>query len=202
MPCACVWVVKSVDVAARFKARLSDLNDNPDTSFEGMTVRSSLTSIRLRTLLLGGLLCLPIVGCSHEDPELTPEQIMQKEVSQPGVKVLPDGLAYKVLASGPKDGPSPVKGDSMMLIYEGRLPDGSIFDSSDQHGQGAYMRMPLDGLVEGWMEALPMMHVGDTWMLYVPAKLGYGKREMGIIPSNSPLIFKIQLLGVEHGGQQ
>ena len=159
---------------------------------------SSLTSKRLSTLLLGGLLCLPVLGCSHEDPEPTAEEIMKKEISQPNVKVLPDGLAYKVLASGPKDGPSPRKGDSMMIIYEGRLPDGSIFDSSDQHGQGAYMRMPLDGLVPGWMEALPMMHVGDTWMLYVPAKLGYAHREMGIIPADSPLIFKIQLLGVEH----
>ncbi|NHN88085.1 FKBP-type peptidyl-prolyl cis-trans isomerase [Acetobacter sp. LMG 1627] len=157
-----------------------------------------MTSIRLSGLLLGGLLCLPIAGCGHDDPEPTPEEIMKKEIAEPGVKVLPDGLAYKVLTSGPKDGPSPRKGDNMMIIYEGRLPDGSIFDSSDQHGQGAYMRMPLDGLVPGWMEALPMMHVGDTWTLYVPAKLGYGSREMGIIPSNSPLIFKIQLLGVEH----
>ena len=201
MPCVCVWVVSSVGAEAHSEGCSSRLNATTENIFEGMTVRSSLTSIRLPALLLGGLLCLPVVGCSHEEPELTPEQIMQKEISQPGVKVLPDGLAYKVLASGPKDGPSPSKGDSMMLIYEGRLPDGSIFDSSDQHGQGAYMRMPLDGLVQGWMEALPMMHVGDTWMLYVPAKLGYGSREMGIIPSNSPLIFKIQLLGVERSGQ-
>jgi len=62
------------------------------------------------------------------------------------------------------------------------------------------MQMPLDGLVKGWMEALPMMHVGDTWMLYVPPELGYGKRSMGIIPPNSPLVFKIQLLGL--GGQE
>ncbi len=45
-----------------------------------------------------------------------------------------------------------------------------------------------------------MMHVGDTWMLYVPPALGYGKRSMGIIPPNSPLVFKIQLLGL--GGQE
>lgn len=158
---------------------------------------SSTTSKRLPAFLLGAVLCLPVVGCSHEDPEPTAEELIKKEIAQPGVKVLPDGLGYKVLTSGPKDGPSPRKGDRMMIIYEGRLPDGSIFDSSDQHGQGAYMQMPLDGLVEGWMEALPMMHVGDTWMLYVPAKLGYGHREMGIIPADSPLIFKIQLLGVE-----
>lgn len=171
------------------------------TVSEVKIVRSTLKMRRLAAFALTGFLGLSLTACGHdEEPELTPEQIMQKQIAKPGVKVLPDGLAYKPLTSGPKDGASPRKGDMMMIIYEGRLPDGSIFDSSDQHGHGAYMQMPLDGLVQGWMEALPMMHVGDTWMLYVPAKLGYGPREMGIIPSNSPLIFRIQLLGVEHTG--
>ncbi|GBQ98348.1 peptidyl-prolyl cis-trans isomerase [Acetobacter nitrogenifigens DSM 23921 = NBRC 105050] len=162
--------------------------------------RFSLTPRRFLPFAVAASLSLPVVACGHkEEVELTPEQLMQKEMSQPGVKTLPDGLAYKVLESGPPNGPQPHKGDTMMLIYEGRLPDGSIFDASDQHGHGAYMQMPLDGLVQGWMEGVPMMHVGDTWMLYVPAKLGYGDREMGIIPSNSPLIFKIQLLGVTRG---
>ncbi len=76
---------------------------------------------------------------------------MAKVRAEPGVKTLPDGLAYKVLKSGPKDGEQPSKGRMMMLIYEGRLPDGGIFDSSEQHGNGAYMQMALDGLVQaGW----------------------------------------------------
>ena len=146
------------------------------------------------------IFALGACGKPSEAPELTPAQFMARIRAEPGVRSLPDGLAYKVLKSGPKDGDMPSKGRMMMLIYEGRLPDGGIFDSSDQHGKGAYMQMPLDGLVKGWMEALPMMHVGDVWMLYVPPHLGYGKRSMGIIPPNSPLIFKIQLLGV--GGQE
>lgn len=155
----------------------------------------------LKSLTLGvSLVALSACGGPKEEPELTSEQFMAKVRAEPGVKTLPDGLAYKVLKSGPKDGESPSKGRMMMLIYEGRLPDGGIFDSSEQHGNGAYMQMPLDGLVKGWMEALPMMHVGDSWMLYVPPELGYGKRSMGIIPPNSPLVFKIQLLGL--GGQE
>lgn len=148
---------------------------------------------------------LALTGCAGghkqvDDSDLTPEQFMAKIHAQPGVKTLPDGLSYKVLQSGPKDGESPHHGSTIMVIYEGRLPDGGIFDSSDQHGSGAYMEMPLDGLVQGWLEALPMMHVGDEWMLYLPPNLGYGKRSMGIIPPNSPLIFKIRLLGVNNGG--
>nr|WP_294916341.1 FKBP-type peptidyl-prolyl cis-trans isomerase [uncultured Neokomagataea sp.] len=146
-------------------------------------------------------------GCAHHDdvdegPALTPEQFMQQVYAKPGVQKLPDGLAYKVLRSGPKDGESPHHGSMVMVIYEGRLPDGAIFDSSDMHNNGAYSEMPLDGLVQGWIEALPMMHVGDEWMLYLPPKLAYGPRHPGIIPPNSPLIFKIRLLGVGGGGQQ
>jgi len=155
--------------------------------------------IRSALLSLSALGVLALSACSSapKEPELTPAQEFAKQRSEPGVQVLPDGLAYKVLKSGPKDGAQPHKGSSMLLIYEGRLPDGSIFDSSDQHGNGAYMQMELDGLVPGWMEALPMMHVGDTWMLYVPPELGYAHRSMGVIPKDSPLVFKVQLLGVE-----
>jgi FKBP-type peptidyl-prolyl cis-trans isomerase len=164
-----------------------------------MTLKTRLAR-HLVSMVAATAITVGLTACGHkEEPELPPEQIFAQAVAQKGVQKLPDGLAYKVLASGPKDGAQPRQGDMMMLIYEGRLPDGSIFDSSDQHGGGAYMQMPLDGLVKGWMEALPMMHVGDTWMLYVPANLGYGHREMGIIPKDSPLIFKIQLLGVAPG---
>ena len=159
-----------------------------------MTRRSKFFS----SLLAASLLFSVTACASHEEVELTPEQQMHKLLAEPGVKVLPSGLAYKVLHSGPKDGEQPVPGDMMMVIYQGKLPDGSIFDSSEQHGDGAYMQMPLQGLVKGWMEALPMMHEGDTWMLYVPAKLGYGHKAMGVIPEDSPLIFRIQLVGVDH----
>ena len=157
---------------------------------------------RFLPCLLVASMAVSVAACgSHKDTtedELTPVQQMAKLRAEPGVKTLPDGLAYKVLESGPKDGEQPQKGDMLMIIYEGRLPDGSIFDSSDQHGGSAYMQMPLDGLIKGWMEALPTMRVGDTWMLYVPAELGYGHKAMGVIPADSPLIFRIQLLGVEH----
>lgn len=131
------------------------------------------------------------------EPELTPQQFMQSVYKEPGVKQLGNGLAYKVLKEGPKNGQQPHKGSQMMIIYEGRLPDGAIFDSSEDHTGAAYMEMPLDGVIEGWMQGLPHMHVGDTWMLYVPPELAYGKRSLGVIPPNSPLVFKISLLGVE-----
>jgi peptidylprolyl isomerase/FKBP-type peptidyl-prolyl cis-trans isomerase FklB len=56
--------------------------------------------------------------------------------------------------------------------------------------------MPLENLVPAWMEALPMMHVGDEWTLYVPPELGYGAEGAGPIPPNSVLVFRIKLLGM------
>ncbi|MDF7674028.1 FKBP-type peptidyl-prolyl cis-trans isomerase [Acetobacteraceae bacterium ESL0709] len=149
-------------------------------------------------LALTSLIGLGACG-SAPKPAPTGEQFMQQVYKQKDVVKLKDGLAYKVLKSGPKDGPSPHQGSMMMIIYEGRLPDGGIFDSSDMHTGAAYMEMPLDGVIQGWMEGLPLMHVGDVWEFYIPADLAYGKRSMGIIPPNSPLIFKIQLLGLDDG---
>jgi FKBP-type peptidyl-prolyl cis-trans isomerase len=112
----------------------------------------------------------------------------------PGVVTLPSGLQYKVITSGPKTGPSPKLGDIIKVHYEGKLLDGTVFDSSFERKQAAIM--PLDGLVQAWLEALPMMHVGDEWVLYVPSELGYGDRETGPIPAGSVMVFRLQLLGM------
>jgi FKBP-type peptidyl-prolyl cis-trans isomerase len=111
----------------------------------------------------------------------------------PGVKTLPSGLQYKVVAAGP-DGPSPKPGDIIKVHYEGKLANGQVFDSSFERGKPALM--PLDSLIPAWMEAIPRMHVGDEWMLYVPPALGYGAEGSGPIPANAVLIFRVKLLGM------
>ena len=118
---------------------------------------------------------------------------LAKNAKAAGVKTLPSGLQYKVLASGPA-GASPKPGDIIKVHYEGTLVGGQVFDSSIARGKPVLF--PLDGLVPAWMEALPMMHVGDEWMLYAPAELGYGPTGAGPIPPNSVLIFRIKLLGM------
>ena len=125
-------------------------------------------------------------------------KFLAKNATATGVTVLPDGLQYKVVSSGPPGGLSPKKGDEIKINYEGTLIDGTVFDSTYRQGQPAVMG--LDELVPGWMEALPKMHVGDTWFLYLPSKLGYGARGAGgVIPPNAVLVFKIELLGVLPG---
>lgn len=119
---------------------------------------------------------------------------LEKNAKAPGVVVLPSGLQYKITTSGPKTGPSPKLGDIVKVNYEGKLLDGTVFDSSFARGKAAIM--PADGLIQGWLEALPLMKVGDEWTLYIPSELGYGSRDMGEIPPDSVLVFRLQLVGM------
>jgi peptidylprolyl isomerase/FKBP-type peptidyl-prolyl cis-trans isomerase FklB len=162
--------------------------------------------MRRLTLALAAVLALAACGpksnASHEfTAKDSPDgaAFLAKNAKDPAVHVLPDGLQYKVVRSGPPGAPSPRLRDVIKINYEGTLLSGEVFDSS--YKRGAPDVMTLDGLVPGWLEALPKMHVGDEWFLYIPAKLGYGERGAGAtIPPNSVLVFRIELLGVLPAG--
>jgi len=132
------------------------------------------------------------VQAAAESPEA--KAFLANNARQPGVHVLPDGLQYKVVSSGPATGNKPHINDEVKVNYEGRLIDGKVFDSSYERGQPA--AMPLSRLVKAWQEALQMMRPGDVWMLYVPPELGYGAQGSGDgqIPGGAVLIFKIELI--------
>ncbi len=136
----------------------------------------------------------PAPAAAAVAPVTDPAAFLAQNAKAPGVTSLPSGLQFKVVKAGDPKGPSPKPGDAIKVHYEGKLLDGTVFDSSFQRGKPALM--PLGGLVPGWMEALPMMHPGDEWVLYLPPDLGYGPEGQGPIPPNSVLIFRIQLLGM------
>jgi FKBP-type peptidyl-prolyl cis-trans isomerase len=120
---------------------------------------------------------------------------MAANAKQPGVVTLPDGLQYKVVTLGPAGGPHPKPADEVKVHYEGKLVSGVVFDSSFQRGEP--VDFTLGNLIPAWIEALQRMRPGDEWTLYVPPALGYRDRtDVGPIPPNSVLIFRIQLLGV------
>jgi|SRR5580698_7628686 FKBP-type peptidyl-prolyl cis-trans isomerase len=112
----------------------------------------------------------------------------------PGVITLPSGLQYKVLQSGPPGGASPRSDDRVIVNYEGTLLDGTVFDTTYQHGHPA--TFVVGQLIPAWTIALLKMKPGDVWMLYAPARLGYGDEGAGPIPPASALIFKIELIGI------
>jgi peptidylprolyl isomerase/FKBP-type peptidyl-prolyl cis-trans isomerase FklB len=120
------------------------------------------------------------------------QAFLAKNAKATGVVTTASGLQYKVTTSGPKTGKSPKAGDIVKVHYEGKLLDGTVFDSSFERGQAAIM--PAEGLIPGWLEALPLMHVGDEWTLWIPADLAYGERATGPIPANSVLVFRLKLI--------
>ena len=120
------------------------------------------------------------------------QAFLAKTAKDPGVVTLPSGLMYKIVHSGPAAGMKPHLNDEVKVNYEGKLEDGTVFDSSYERGQPA--AMPLKHLVPAWQQALPMMRAGDEWILYVPSNLGYGAEGQGPIPPGAALIFRIELI--------
>lgn len=111
-----------------------------------------------------------------------------------GVVTLPSGLQYKIVKKG--SGATPTVNDKVTVNYEGKLLDGTIFDSSYKRNKP--VSFAVNGVIKGWTEALQKMHPGAIWMLYIPAKLAYGEQGIPpLIPSNSTLIFKVELLSIE-----
>jgi FKBP-type peptidyl-prolyl cis-trans isomerase FklB len=157
-----------------------------------------------KSLILGVALAAALVATACHRQKSTADdraqaaaaqQYMAKNAKAPGVVVLPSGLQYKVIHSGPDGGQHPAKGDEIKINYTGSLPSGQVFDSTTNSGQPAVMK--LDNLVPGWMEALPKMKPGDEWLLFVPPNLGYGPDgQPPVIPPNSVLVFDVTLLGV------
>lgn len=109
-----------------------------------------------------------------------------------GVTTLPDGLQYEVIKSG--KGESPKKTDRVKVHYHSTLLNGQVFDSSVQRGEPATFQ--VGEVIQGWVEALQKMKVGDKWKLYIPAELAYGSRGMGPIEPGSALVFEVELLEI------
>ena len=113
--------------------------------------------------------------------------------TQDGVIETSSGLQYKILTKG-KGEQHPKATDSVKVHYHGTLIDGRVFDSSVDRGQP--ISFGLNQVISGWTEGVQLMVVGDKTRFFIPAKLAYGNRSMGIISSGSVLIFDVELLGI------
>ncbi len=120
---------------------------------------------------------------------------LAENAKKEGVITLPSGLQYKVITMG--EGEKPQATDKVTVKYEGKMIDGTIFDSS-------YKRNPqttsfrCDQVIPGWTEALQLMPVGSKWELYIPQELGYRDRPAGQIKPYSTLIFTVELEGIDN----
>ena len=121
------------------------------------------------------------------------EQFLAENSTKDSVVTLPSGLQYKVLTMG--TGAKPKAAQEVTVKYEGRLVDGTVFDSSySRKDQTSKFR--ANQVIKGWTEALLLMPVGSKWELYIPYDLAYGDRQSGKIPPYSALIFTVELVDI------
>jgi FKBP-type peptidyl-prolyl cis-trans isomerase FkpA len=119
---------------------------------------------------------------------------LDKAASTPGATKTSTGLLYIPVSAG--SGPSPAQTDKVTVNYEGRLINGTVFDSSAQHGQAATFQ--VGSIIPCWTEALQLMKVGGKSRIVCPAALAYGER--GAPPKINPgasLVFDIELVSIE-----
>ncbi|HTH14814.1 MAG TPA: peptidylprolyl isomerase [Spirochaetia bacterium] len=110
-----------------------------------------------------------------------------------GMTKTASGLYYKVTKAG--SGSKPSKGQTILANYEGRLTDGSVFDSSYARKQPFEFQVGVGNVIPGWDEALMDMKTGEKRTIVIPPNLGYGARGAGgVIPPNAWLVFDVELV--------
>lgn len=121
------------------------------------------------------------------------QEFLAENAKRDEVTVLESGLQYRVMTEG--TGSKPAATDQVTTHYHGKLINGSVFDSSVERGKPA--TFPVNGVIQGWVEALQLMPVGSKWELFIPYHLAYGERGAGgSIPPYSALIFEVELLAI------
>src|SRR5574344_337103 len=122
------------------------------------------------------------------------EDWLKTNATKEGMKTTASGLQYKVLVAG--KGATPKATEKVTVKYEGRMIDGTVFDSS-------YKRNPqttsfrCNEVIKGWTEALTMMPVGSKWEVCIPQELAYGSRQAGQIKPYSTLVFTVELISID-----
>lgn len=166
---------------------------------------------RTRTGLLAlAAVAAALAACSEQDSgvmraiarqeageQQAAERFLEQMRTMPGVTQTQSGLLYRVVRESPDPSlPSPGPASPVLVHYEGKLPDGTVFDSSYARGQPA--QFPLNQVIPGWTEGVQLMRPGDEYVFYIPPELGYGPQgSPPRIPPNSALEFRVELLALQ-----
>lgn len=144
------------------------------------------------TLFLGAVALLPLAVSARE--KLPPEDLEIVEQRWPNAKKTFTGIRYVVLSEGDTKGGTPKSGDMVSVAYKGMLLNGKVFDES-RPGAPLQLRLDRGELIDGWEQALQLMHKGEKWLLIVPPELGYGARgKPPAIGRYATLVFEMELL--------
>ena len=130
----------------------------------------------------------------NEESAKAGKKFLDDNGKREGVVTTESGLQYEVVKKA--EGAQPKATDVVTVHYEGKLTDGSVFDSSIE--RGSPIDLPVGGVIPGWVEGLQLMHVGEKYKLYIPSELAYGEQSpTPAIPANSVLVFDLELIAIK-----
>ena len=205
--------VAGMEIANRVKDQMlgrmkGELKDAPDSIIDAIAYRGFVDGLTSNTAVYDTKRAKEMFNQKFEAAKKAKEEklygpnreagkaFLAENAKKDSVVTLPSGLQYKVLVKG--NGEVPKTTDKVLVNYEGRLIDGTVFDASKKHGDKPAEFKPSQ-VIKGWTEALTMMPVGSKWELYIPYELAYGERNTGSIKPYSALIFTVELVGIDNG---
>jgi FKBP-type peptidyl-prolyl cis-trans isomerase len=139
-------------------------------------------------LLLAAAQAAPPSSHSHSPKAASPAAPAAATAPQPPITT-PSGLRFQTLNAG--TGPRPALEDAVLVMYQGRLADGTVFDASEKP-----VGFGVQDLIPGFTEALLLMNKGGTYRFRIPSHLAYGEKGGGPIPPNAELEFTVLLLDI------
>jgi len=203
--------IAGVEIANQVRSRMftgisGEFKDSPDSIEADLFYRGFIDAMKQDSTYFKQSVAEEYFKQKQEADKIAKEEKLYGPNRDAGIKFLREnalkdsvittasGLQYKVLVKG--EGEVPQTTDKVLVNYEGRLVDGTVFDASNKHGdKPASFR--ADQVIKGWTEALTMMPVGSKWRLFIPQELAYGERNMGNIKPYSALIFDVELVGID-----
>ena len=139
-----------------------------------------------------------LTGCVQDGPNVKQIANMKffiENQSQEGINVIEKGLHYAVLNSGDINSKSPELSDTITAHFHGTLTDGTVFWSSVESNEP--LTIQLSGLIVGCQKVISLMKINDKWRVYIDPSMAYGDEGRPGIPSNSILVFDIELLDIQ-----
>lgn len=139
-----------------------------------------------------------LTGCVQDSPNVKQIANMKffiENQSQEGINVIEKGLHYAVLNSGDINSKSPELSDTITAHFHGTLTDGTVFWSSVESNEP--LTIQLSELIEGCQKVISLMNKNDKWRVYIDPSMAYGDEGRPGIPSNSILVFDIELLDIQ-----
>ena len=139
-----------------------------------------------------------LTGCVQDSPNVKQIANMKffiENQAQEGINVIEKGLHYAILNSGDIKSKSPELSDTITAHFHGTLTDGTVFWSSVESKEP--LTIQLSGLIEGCQKVISQMKINDKWRVYIDPSMAYGDEGRPGIPSNSILVFDIELLDIQ-----